>query len=643
MHRLLKVVLLLTLFGFSKADAQVFDGYLVFPTELNGIKLIEKNIEYDFAGEKSFQLGRKEFKYTGVFATLTVIGQAPRVLHRSAHKHHRILALQWPKELIEFGELQFIETRKNNVVFEERIGDESLGLWRTAPERMREMLYPTWGETKLRWLGPRVSFKRGRFGLFPIPKDLNQVLGRDLRYCVTEENALNFTKMCSVIMHKDTQGRMRRSQVQRKQKTILKVNGKEAPLAGELAFSQNFDFSVQSSTGFSYQFKGKPIKANVVQILQSDDYKEELEVLGHGVFPHGAKPFGDGPRLLEKLGWQDSILPEKHYWNLAVLKETPSIPALTSGASFIGYQIDSENGYPSKKDRLKITKTPRATYSSSVEIKGECQKECNLKATGKDELKTSGKEFVWKIKTPLKNTQNFNQISVIGETSKTWTAQNEIFRATSTEVSSRFSGFATTDSVFSVLGELSFAHWFESLLGWQNSLLSYQRWGLRASYSKTLKGINIANNLEEQSLSTLNADLKYRFKSGVSGLNETVGLNLSYQQSNLSGRNLPLVGGGIFWEKSMPVIFDKLLNYLPYMDYPKWVDMEFVVYPTSLSSEVTTNLMWNLNFHGKVLWSKSFFGEMGFGIRSFDLIDQIQEQQFKFFSAYITLGVGAQF
>lgn len=629
----------------SQSSAQVFDGHLIFPPELNGIQLVKKDIDYDFSQKDIFILGGKTFKYDETLPVLTVIGQAPRRLNRSSHKHHRLIAFDWPEELVEFGKLEIIDIYYDDIILSMEINENVIAEWRATPEKIREFQYPVWGETRLRWLGPRVSFRNSRFGFYPIPEPLDRMIAKNFRYCTTEENSLSSAKLCSVTITSDRKGNMTRSRVKHKIKGIaeVKVNGKGAPLKGQLPFAEKFDFAVKSANGFSYTIKGSSIETNLLQILKNNE-KDSIEVLGHGVFPHGARSFGDGPRLLEKLGWQDSILPEKHYWNLDTSSEQPSIPALTSGASFISYTIENNKGFPSLEDRLKIIRSPKATYSSTVHIKGQCQSDCkNLMPQNKDQIEVSGKNFEWTIHTPKKNDLNYNQIQVTDSKGSKWVAQNEVFRASSTEISSRFSGFATTDSVFAVLGELSFSHWFESLFGWQNSVLSYQRWGLRANYSKTLKDILIAQNLEEQSLATLNADLKYRLKSGVSGLNETLGLNLSYQQTDLSGRNLPLVGGGIFWEKSMPVIFDRFLNLLPFMEYPKWVDMEFVVFPASLSSEITTSLMWNLNFHGKVLWSKSFFGELGFGIRKFDLIDQVQKQQFKFFSVYLTLGIGIQF
>ena len=106
-----------------------------------------------------------------------------------------------------------------------------------------------------------------------------------------------------------------------------------------------------------------------------------------------------------------------------------------------------------------------------------------------------------------------------------------------------------------------------------------------------------------------------------------------------------MVGGGMFWARSMPKIFDSLFNILPFMRYPKWVDMELVWYPVSLSSLQSITFTFALNFHGKVQWSKKWFGEAGFGIRNFswDHLVQDEERAIAFAAAYGTVGLGYQF
>jgi hypothetical protein len=58
------------------------------------------------------------------------------------------------------------------------------------------------------------------------------------------------------------------------------------------------------------------------------------------------------------------------------------------------------------------------------------------------------------------------------------------------------------------------------------------------------------------------------------------------------------------------------------MRYPKWVDLDFVYYPIALRANQTLNYMAAVNFHGKVQWSKTFYGEAGFSLMDFDYNDK---------------------
>ncbi len=73
----------------------------------------------------------------------------------------------------------------------------------------------------------------------------------------------------------------------------------------------------------------------------------------------------------------------------------------------------------------------------------------------------------------------------------------------------------------------------------------------------------------------------------------------------------------------MPKVFDNIFNLLPIFRYPKFVDAEFRLYPLIQTKNVSVppagGLNYDMLFHGKVLWTKRFFGEAGFGIRALAL------------------------
>jgi hypothetical protein len=129
--------------------------------------------------------------------------------------------------------------------------------------------------------------------------------------------------------------------------------------------------------------------------------------------------------------------------------------------------------------------------------------------------------------------------------------------------------------------------------------------------------------------------------------------NLDYAFTSIADASqysfsIPVVGGGVFWARSMPKVFDDIFNIVPFMRYPKWVDWEFIFYPLALNSTQASNFMLSMNFHGKVQWTQHFYGEAGFGLKNFSFDDATNpDPQFQFtvplYVAYGTLGLGFNF
>ncbi len=93
----------------------------------------------------------------------------------------------------------------------------------------------------------------------------------------------------------------------------------------------------------------------------------------------------------------------------------------------------------------------------------------------------------------------------------------------------------------------------------------------------------------------------------------------------------------------MPLVFDRILNYLPFMNYPKWVDAEVIYYAVPLSSDVLLSSSFSTNFHGQVLWRKNFFGEAGFGLKRYAFSNPSINRKAELNSFYGTIGLGLKF
>jgi hypothetical protein len=145
------------------------------------------------------------------------------------------------------------------------------------------------------------------------------------------------------------------------------------------------------------------------------------------------------------------------------------------------------------------------------------------------------------------------------------------------------------------------------------------------------------------SLQLTTLDLKYRFTPGLWERDETWGAILGAEDVLVNNIHGALAGAGLFWARSMPKIFDDIMNWFPFMSYPKWVDMEMIYYLTPLSNTITTgnSPTYSLNFHGKILWTKYFFGEAGFGLKAYDYGTETKAVRLQ--ALYGTAGLGLNF
>lgn len=200
------------------------------------------------------------------------------------------------------------------------------------------------------------------------------------------------------------------------------------------------------------------------------------------------------------------------------------------------------------------------------------------------------------------------------------------------------------------MGEAAYNLWFEDVLGWDQYYLSKQRWGVSTKYFQSFTKYKVTGYGNAE-LKVVNADLKYRFTPGLWTRDESHGAMVSYQDFEASLEvtkfKAPMLGVGWFWARSMPQVVDEIFSLIPYMDYPKWVDMEFIYYAASMDSTKKLNFNFALNFHGQVLWKNNFFGEAGFGIKRYDFIDATNSLQsnlgYQLNVLYGTVGMGVKF
>jgi hypothetical protein len=258
----------------------------------------------------------------------------------------------------------------------------------------------------------------------------------------------------------------------------------------------------------------------------------------------------------------------------------------------------------------------------------------------------SGGRYEWTFAAPNEGTENNARIElttlVNGQPHK-WVAHHTLLRTYPYEASGRLMGIVTSDGQFIGMGEIAGAAWFENLGFTDNDWLAHHRWGLTTRYFRNLTGVKQRGGAEVSGFSAANVDLKYNIINGLWNHDELFGIGASFQRVAVGSTEGNLVGGGVYWARTMPKIFDDLFNLFPFMRYPKYVDMEFFAYPMALGSLSVSRVSTNLNFHGKVFWTHRIYGEAGFGIKSLSYADISNNTAVNLATAYATFGLGALF
>ncbi|MCK6600129.1 MAG: hypothetical protein L6Q37_17325, partial [Bdellovibrionaceae bacterium] len=471
-------------------------------------------------------------------------------------------------------------------------------------------------------------------------KKAQRLFGQAFRICLSEKNRKASSRYCSA-----------RSIVKNNKLVFSKlvspprvlVKNEEASLKGEVNVSPGivFSFYADLKTGESYEFITEPNKLNLVDVVQVSN--DKLKVIGFGIKPIESTSVINKEEysfFTKLLGFEPTIKEEREFWQLEVPLATPAIHFPGVGGGIFKQKINTTE-IPKAYSRVFLhNNTPSATYLSSVNLKGFKRKASQVSSEENSVIQEDKNSsfFIWNFKSEKKGEINKSYLNVQYE-GKKYSSFFELYRSYANELSARFTGVVSNSGQV-IMGEILYTRWFEKLLG-ENSL-SFQRWGFAGKYFNSLNKLNISST-DSEALSVTTLDLKYRFTPGVWTRDETSGVLMSYQDIKFGDFKSPMLGGGWFWARSMPRVFDDFLNWFPFMRYPKWVDMEVIYYFNSMNSNVTLNSPLSVNFHGQMLWSKSIFGEAGFGLKRYAFIDKVLNKKAELNTFYATVGLGIKF
>jgi len=629
----------------------------------DGVTFLPLRLDWDLSQSDDLLISGERFNNQSFFIGLFQVMQLDRPLRAvlaAKEGQQWALVARWPKGLMpNNGQLEAIN-RSGKVLWKREVQPKDLEDWQTT--------LSTW-KTRLKLkpqddVSNRILFNTN-LGILDFNKTEQPFweLQEAFRLCLSAElDSGLMSRMCSRFLETtDVKGLgIRFNPVARTAEAARVIAFNEAAQlrdSKEVELGKPVQFFAELASGASYEFIAKPWRFNVAEMIAVDS--GQVKLTGWGPKPSGlvkelkTQDLG----VLEKMigtWWSQTIGDQRQFWETRFDRAHPNvgIPGEGGGLFVQNFTIAK---LPTEKHRPYLRKKSLAvTYVDGTKFFGKASPGLRVSSSMNSmrTLTDGSGEFQWNFGAKSKGVENRSYI-LVNDGKDTFRAYREIYRGYPGEVSGRLSGIYDSGGSVLLMGELATSYWFESLFGWSNSLLSRDRWGVSAKYFQSINPLVLGPFTDN--LTYTDVDLRYRFSPGLWSRDETWGMEFSYSQVSFTPFQFAEVGGGLFWARSMPKVFDDLMDLVPLFRYPKWVDMEFKYYPMTLTSTITPlNLgsgygNWQLNFHGKIMWTKTFFGELGFGIKEIDVVrSQVtnflaNQQEMQLTSFYGTMGLGLSF
>lgn len=633
----------------TAANSQ-FNKPLYFDQLDNGVVLLPMELDYDLTSGSELKVGNVSLNEKNFFFALLPLEKAYSQLSKvlsDDEKGKVSLVMAWPENLIDHGTLEMI-SRTGAVLWSYSFGKEERSEWAQKQTQWRKNLIAKGAQAKDL---SRAGIFRTQFAIVDVASAKAPFWGQKetFRFCLTKTEGRNSTKLCSQRYGVKSSGKnvsLAKVRVEKPTPRVL-VNNEDAPLKKIVPVSSEMptSFFAELASGESYEFVTIPNKLQLMDISEVGK-ANQLRIVAYDTRPTGRSVILNPDQygsLTKLLGFEATIGDPRKFWMTLIDKNDPKVYLPGQGGGIFKQRFELSE-IPRTQSRVYLHKNaPTGTYIDGVKIEGRKQPSSKI-ASEQNKVEVNPADsslFVWNFRATERGKINRSYLNVEFE-GKNYKSYYEIYKGFPREFSGRFSGVQAS-SEFIIMGEVAYNQWFEDLFGWDNYWMSRQRWGVSAKYFQSANQLTVDDAGNKANLLVLTVDMKYRATPGLWGRDESVGGILSYQNVEFDRMKAPMLGVGAFWARSMPRVFDDLFNYIPFLRYPKWVDMEFLYYASSMDANVTLNSPLSLNFHGKILWTDRFFGEAGFGLKRYGFQDSSLNQKAELNTFYGTAGLGINF
>lgn len=611
---------------------------LLFAPEDNGIEFTSPQIKWELTNGEKINLGGLVFSSSSIRLTVNQVNRddIPR-RYREGHDSAVVtnISFQWPSIMSRTGRLTVVSDA-GKVLWSTNVDESARRRWLTGlkadeDNALKAHYKDSWGVLDI---DPNTAFlangTRFRFCL-------NRAVakGERIRICSGLHSTFRVADKIEI--------------------RPVKSNATATVFVGKNSYGPratvNFPpgrpiaVKVQFRDGSTVQFSSRPLQVKFLDIVFSSE-GETLTLTGKG-----PKPLGKVTDLVVPPNhfWSATGIEKETIWQLSIPRDLPLLRVLGAWNVPFTYLI-KYTALPKEEDRLYInTRTGSGTYVDNARIRVLSPKGSKVSSAERSVSPRNvenDKEYRWNFMAPESGKNNRARITVqgTGAESRNWVAHYQLYRGFPYEFSGRLTGIVAATLETVLIGEVAGSAWFERAFGSDSYYLSERRWGASARYFRAMQAFAFSGDAAAlNQFSVLNTDLRYNLIPGIWNRDELFGLVTSMEMVDIGGMKANLVGAGAYWARTMPRVFDDLFNILPFFRYPKYVDVEFVLYPMSLSNDVEAGMSYNLNFHGKVFWTPRFYGEAGFGIKQFDYIQRSADSEVSISTAYGTIGLGLVF
>ena len=642
----------------------------------DGVKILPMSLQWEINSQDQLKIGEVVFDSKSFSLGVFQLGRLDRRLEAlfgsTSERDEWILLGRWPYGVFQEGGVLEAYSKSGRVLWSREFNRSDLKNWQdqlkdwkakflkkiknTNSNSARDLEgLPLWSTN----FGLR-SFRQEKSPFFNLEEPF--------RLCVSQETEDGFhTKLCTRLLEtqKLPQNKMRNisegirfAPVERLPEPPRVIAfGESQSLQGQREVKTGIpvQFYAQNSVGMSFEFLAKPTRFNLVEMVKQPNGLAKVTAWG----PKPNAKVIDLPRnstFLERLvgpPLYQSAGDLREFWEFEFNPSKPHIDMSGEGGGLFSFNFEISK-LPTENQRLYLrSDTMDDTYVDGTKLIVKSKKNLRLssKMNSLEVDDTSKQTYLWRFSAPQSGQMNRSYIFV-EDGQETHRAYRELYRGYPGDVTLRASLIAGSSGNLIFLGEGSFNYWFESLAGWNNSLLSRDRWGVQATYFQSLLPLTFGS--KSDTLSNADANLRYRFTPGLWSRDDTWGMEFATSYVSYSVWQTELYGGGIFWNRSFPRALDDLLNLVPLLRKPKFFELQLDYFPVSSAPDVTPNNFgsglgnWHLNFRSKILWTKTFYMDATAGIKQFDLrknvnSSTVKKLDFQLTAFFGSIGAGFEF